>query len=254
MRCASGISVIIPCLRDEVALTRLLGQLRAAAQDDGQPLQIVVVDAAHGQRCRILCERYGALWVPAEPGRGSQLRQGAALASHEILWFLHADAELDGQPLPELRRAIAEGASGGYFAFRFRGTPPWPGRLIELGTNWRTRFGIPYGDQGLFARRAAYFAAGQHAPWPLFEEVPLVRGLRARGELRCISRGLRVDPRRWQRDGWWRRSLGNRLLALGFVLGIAPQRLARLYTGRAAAAMVRSSAGRKKPPDSAESS
>lgn len=247
---AAGVSVIIPCLRDESVLERLLGQLREMASQDGQPLQVIVVDGAAGKRCRALCERYGALWVAAEPCRGEQLRQGAALATCDILWFLHADAELDGQPLAALRQAIAEGATGGCFAFRFGGPPSWQGRLIERATNWRSRFGVPYGDQGLFAARAAYFAAGQHAPWPLFEEVPLVRGLRALGEWRCIAEGLRVSPRRWQRDGWWRRSLGNRLLALGFSLGIAPQRLARLYAGRPCASCRQGGMSRRKPLDS----
>lgn len=228
----AAVSVIIPCFHDEAVLERLLDQLRKAAQDDGQPLQLIVVDAARSERCRTLCHDHLALWLPAEPCRGEQLRQGAALAEHEILWFLHADAELDGQPLAALGQAVADGAAGGYFAFRFSGQPGWQGRLLERLVDWRTQLGVPYGDQGLFALRSAYLAVGQHAPWPLFEEVPLVEGLRDYGDFRRIDQGLRVSPRRWERDGWWRRSLRNRLLALGFALGVAPQRLARLYAGR----------------------
>lgn len=226
------VSVVIPCFHDETALEQLLGQLQQATQHDGHPLQIIVVDAAQSERCRTLCQRHGALWAPAAPCRGEQLRQGAALAAHDILWFLHADAELQGRPLAALGHAITGGAVGGYFAFRFSGRPGWRGRLLERLVAWRNRVGVPYGDQGLFARRSAYFAAGQHAPWPLFEEVPLVEGLRKHGDFRRIERGLLVSPRRWQRDGWWRRSARNRLLALGFALGIAPQRLARLYAGQ----------------------
>ena len=229
MSARTPVSVVIPCFHDEASLERLLDQLQQAAHSDGHPLQIIVVDAARSERCRTLCRDYLALWLPAAPCRGEQLRQGAALAAHEILWFLHADAELDGQPLPALCQAVAEGAAGGYFAFRFSGQPGWQGRLLERLVDWRTQFGVPYGDQGLFARRSAYLAVGQHAPWPLFEEVPLVEGLRDYGEFRRIDQGLRVSQRRWQRDGWWLRSLRNRLLALGFALGVAPQRLARLY-------------------------
>ncbi|AJE21516.1 glycosyltransferase [Azotobacter chroococcum] len=226
------VSVVIPCLRDELPLERLLGQLRQAERDGGPPLQIIVVDAAASEPCQALCRRHGALWSPAVPCRGEQLRQGAALAEHDILWFLHADAELDGQPLAALRQAVSTGAAGGYFSFRFSGTPGWQGRLLERLVAWRNQVGVPYGDQGLFARRSAYYAVGQHAPWPLFEEVPLVEGLREHGDFRCIRQGLRVSPRRWQRDGWWRRACRNRLLAMGFILGIAPTTLARLYAGK----------------------
>lgn len=221
------ISLIIPCYRDEACLARLLGQLQALP--DAAPLQIIVVDAAASPQCQQLCQQHGAHWLAAEPCRGTQLRLGVAQAIHPILWFLHADAQLQGNPLPAIRSAIDGGAKGGYFAFRFSGTGCWQSRLLERLTNWRCRFGIPYGDQGLFARADAYRLAGQHSPWPLFEEVALVRHLRRQGRLVCLEQGLLVDPRRWQRDGWWRRSLRNRLLAAGFMLGVPASRLARLY-------------------------
>lgn len=220
-----GVSVIIPCWGDEAPLARLLGQLAQCAA----PLQIIVVDGAHSAACRALCREYGAQWLACRPCRGEQLCQGAQQAQHEALWFLHADAQLQGDPLGALRTALAQGAVGGYFAFRFAGTPPWQGRLLQWLVNLRTRVGTPYGDQGLFVWRRAYFAVGQHAPWPLFEEVRLVRGLRRRGPFRRLGAGVLVDPRRWQRDGWWRRSLRNRLLVAGYALGVPVERLARRY-------------------------
>ncbi|MCL7462504.1 glycosyltransferase [Pseudomonas sp. NW5] len=222
-------SVIIPCYRDEAPLARLLAQLHTLAERCAQPLQIIVVDAARSAQCQALCHAQGAEWLPAEPCRGQQLRAGAAAAQHERLWFLHADAELYGAPFAALQAALAQGAPGGYFAFRLSGPLPWQARWLVRLTNWRVRLplGVPYGDQGLFATREAYWAAGGHAPWPLFEEVPLVRGLRRQGALACVSEGLRVDPRRWQRDGWWRRALLHRLLALGFLCGVPVRHLAR---------------------------
>ena len=230
------ISVVIPCLHDEGPMENLLQQLCQAERADGFELQIIVVDAAASPACQMLCQRHDALWSPAAPSRGEQLRQGAALAGHEIFWFLHADARLQGQPLAAIRHAIERGAVGGYFALRFSNSQAWQGRLLEHLVAVRNRVGVPYGDQGLFARRDAYFAAGQHAAWPLFEEVPLVKGLRRQGRFERIEQGLLVSPRRWQRDGWWRRAWRNRLLALGFMLGISPFRLARWYSGKPRAA------------------
>lgn len=221
------ISLIIPCYRDEAALAQLFGQMQGLPGFSS--LEIIVVDADTSQACQQLCARYAAQWVASQPCRGEQLRLGAARATRPILWFVHADAQLQGDPLTAIRAAIDSGAAGGYFAFRFAGPGCWQSRLLERLTNWRTGFGIPYGDQGLFASAIAYQRAGQHSPWPLFEEVELVRGLRRQGKFVCIAQGLAVDPRRWQRDGWWRRSLRNRLLALGFMLGVPATRLARLY-------------------------
>ena len=57
----------------------------------------------------------------------------------------------------------------------------------------------------------------------------LVKNLRSLGAFKRIDHGLLVDPRRWQRDGWWKRSLLNRLLALAHACGVSAFALARLY-------------------------
>jgi hypothetical protein len=66
----------------------------------------------------------------------------------------------------------------------------------------------------------------------LFEEVPLVRALRRAGRFARVGATIGVSPRRWERDGWVRRTLENRVLALGYLAGISPRRLARRYRGR----------------------
>ena len=225
-----GISVIVPCWQDEALLGPLLVQLNRLAAEAQQPVQLTVVDAASSPVCRDICLEQGAQWLPSQPCRGEQLRQGASAASYGTLWFLHADAQLRGNPLPQISAAISGGALGGYFAFGFSGSPCWQSRLLEQLIALRNRFGVPYGDQGLFVEARAYHACGQHSPWPLFEEVELVKRLRQHGRFVRLAEGVQVDPRRWQRDGWWRRSLRNRLLALGYACGIAPQRLAASYS------------------------
>jgi len=220
------ISVVIPCYRDAASLARLLAQLRGLPQP---PADIVVVDGAADPACRALCAQSHARWLPAWPCRGRQLLAGAEQARGEVLWFLHADARLPADPLRDIRQALAQGAIGGYFRFRFDAPRPWQARLLEPAIALRCRVGVPYGDQGLFMTRDAYARAGGHAPWPLFEEVPLVRGLRRLGRFAALETPLYVDPRRWQRDGWWRRSLGNRRLALAFARGVSPEILAQRY-------------------------
>jgi rSAM/selenodomain-associated transferase 2 len=229
----SGFSVVIPCYRDENKLADLLGQLQKLRRFDDSILEIIVVDGTGSQTCHEVCHEYDAYWVPAEPCRGRQLLTGATLARGDALWFLHADNRLPPDPFGAMKRCLEQGAVGGYFRFRFDAPRAWPATLLEPAIAFRCRVGVPYGDQGLFMTRQSYVQAGGHSPWPLFEEVHLVRGLRRQGRLLPLREPIFVDPRRWHRDGWWNRTWINRNLALAFTCGVAPAKLAARYRSRA---------------------
>jgi rSAM/selenodomain-associated transferase 2 len=220
------LSVIIPVLNDSAALASLLETL--AAMPAG-PDEVLVVDGGGDDACRAVCQAAGARWIASRPGRGAQLDAGARAAAGDWLWFLHADASPPPAGAAAIREAMTAGRAGGWFRFRFTGTAHALARLIATLTNWRCRFGVPYGDQGLFAAAAAYRRAGGFPDQPLFEEVPLVRGLRRAGTFSPLALSIGVSPRRWEQDGWLRRSLWNRALALGYMLGVPPGRLARRY-------------------------
>lgn len=219
-------SVIIPCYRDEEKLACLLAQLQQLPR---KPHEIIVVDAADSARCAEICAQTQVQWLISEPCRGQQLRTGAAQAEGDVLWFLHADAQISSNPLVAMARTIQQGAIGGYFCFRFAKPRAWPVLILEPAIALRCRFGVPYGDQGIFIKRLVYHRAGGHAPWPLFEEVPLVRAARRLGQFLPLVEPIFVDPRCWQRDGWWRRTWNNRKLALHFMCGVAPRELASRY-------------------------
>ena len=222
----TSISIIVPVLHDSAALRGLLARLAAEPCED---VEVIVVDAGRDANCSSICEEFGARRLVSAPGRGHQLNLGAEDAKHEVLWFLHADAEPPEACVLRIQEAMHSGANGGYFRFRFSGEPTWYKRLLQTLVNWRTRFGTPYGDQGLFVRRDAFMTAGGFADVPLFEEVPLVRALREAGRFAEIDADIGVSCRRWERDGWLRRSIANRALALAHAAGVAPEVLARRY-------------------------
>lgn len=219
-------SVIIPCFHDEEKLACLLAQLQKLPN---KPWEIIVVDAANSESCAELCAQFAAQCIVSEPCRGQQLLTGAAQAKGDFLWFLHADAQLAADPLTAMTNAIAQGAIGGYFRFRFAAPRAWPVFILEPMIALRCRIGVPYGDQGIFIARPVYYQASGHAPWPLFEEVPLVRATRRVGKFLPLTAPIYIDPRRWQCDGWWRRTWHNRKLALNFMCGATPQELASRY-------------------------
>jgi rSAM/selenodomain-associated transferase 2 len=227
LRQPPGFSIIIPCYRDETQLTILLGQLQTISAVS--PPEIIVVDGAASASCRSICRDHKTRWLAGEPCRGRQLLAGALAARGEVLWFLHADMQITSTAFAAMSRAIDQGATGGFFRFRFAVPREWPALILEPAIALRCRWGVPYGDQGLFMLRDSYRAAGGHAPWPLFEEVPLVRNARRLGRFVALREPIYVNPRRWQRDGWWRRTWHNRRLALKFASGVAPETLAAKY-------------------------
>ncbi|PSJ17656.1 TIGR04283 family arsenosugar biosynthesis glycosyltransferase [Nitrosomonas supralitoralis] len=216
-------SVIIPCYQDDEKLARLLRQLQ---QLPNKPCEIIVVDAANSLD---ICKHFGVQRLFSEPCRGQQLRVGARQAKGEVLWFLHADAQLSTDPIAAISSALARGAIGGYFRFRFAKPRVWQACMLEPAIALRCRFGVPYGDQGIFIKRSVYQQIGGHAPWPLFEEVPLVQSARRCGKFLPLSEPIFIDSRRWRYDGWWRRTWRNRKLAWSFMCGVTPKELAAKY-------------------------
>lgn len=219
-------SVIIPCYRDEAGLACLLNQLWTLPHP---PKEVIVVDGASSDRCRRICNDHQALLITCQPCRGQQFLAGAAAAHGEVLWFLHADARIAPGSMMAINRSISQGALGGYFRFCFDTPRAWPAYILEPAIALRCQFGVPYGDQGLFMLRQIYTKIGGHAPVPLFEEVRLVHAVRRLGRFKPLQTPIFVNPRRWVRDGWWRRTWQNRKLALNFALGVTPNKLAARY-------------------------
>ncbi|MGE3273936.1 MAG: TIGR04283 family arsenosugar biosynthesis glycosyltransferase [Vicinamibacterales bacterium] len=225
------VSIVIPVKQDGPALARLLGGLKplpAGAE--------VIVSAADEVEDGDAPDRGAWPWVrwtvgPA--GRGPQLNRGARLAAGQWIWFLHADSEPPAHWFEEFRALeAAPEVVGGSFRFALA-SRAWQARWLERGVACRVRlFGLPYGDQGIFARRGVFEEMGGFAPLPLMEDVEFVRRLRGRGRLRHLDTPLVTSARRWEREGWVRRSAAN-LLTLGlYDIGASPAWLARRYDRR----------------------
>ena len=86
--------------------------------------------------------------------------------------------------------------------------------------------------------QSIFEALGGYADLPLMEDVDLIRRLRRQGRLLFPAAEVRTSARRWQRDGWVRRSATNVTLLAGYALGASPARLAQHYFHRRPSAVV----------------
>jgi hypothetical protein len=118
---------------------------------------------------------------------------------------------------------------GGSFRFALD-SDAWQARIWERGVALRVRlFGLPYGDQGLFVRADVFARMGGFRALPLMEDVDLITRLKRQGRIRHLNEQLHTSARRWEREGWWRRSRRNLGLLALYYVGVEPERLARRY-------------------------
>ena len=213
-----SLSIVIPTLNAATTLESCLAALEAD--------EVIVVDGGSTDATRAIAERAGARLVGASRGRGIQLRAGAQAASGDWLLFLHGDTRLGPGWREAVERHRARSCRPACFRFRLDDRA-WQARLVEFGVGLRVRLlGLPYGDQGLLVARKAYDQAGGYRPWPLMEDVDLVRRL---GRPVLLAADAVTSAERWRRDGWLARSLRNLGLLTLYRLGLSPERAARLY-------------------------
>jgi rSAM/selenodomain-associated transferase 2 len=215
------VSIIIPVFRDAEVLSRTLD---AMAFDGAE----VIVAAAEGDAslAALRVSQRDVIWVTAPRGRARQMNAGAAVARGDWLLFLHADTCLMPGWRAAVDRADADAAIN-LGCFRFALDSPSPAaRLIEVGVRIRVRlFGLPYGDQALFVRREAFAALRGYGDLPIMEDVDLVRRLRETGRLYAASEQAVTSARRWEEDGWLRRTARHLSLIVRYFAGVHPERL-----------------------------
>ena len=216
------LSVVIPTLNAQADLGSCLERLRDADE-------IVVADGGSSDATLSLADRAGAHMVAAPTGRGRQLRAGAEAACGDWLLFLHADT----LPGPHWRQAVerhivSDPERAACFRFRLSDRA-WQARMVERAVAARVRLlGLPYGDQGLLVSRRLYDEVGGYRDMPLMEDVDLVRRL-GRRRLALLDEDAVTSAARWRRDGWLRRSGRNLACLALYRLGVAPEKIARLY-------------------------
>ena len=222
------VSIVIPTLNDNSSLTELLTLIRSWNQ---RPFEIIVVDALNDEKCEAICHSYNAKWLSFKKNRGAQQKFGAQHSSGETLWFLHADAQPQHDAIEFIEQSIQQGSNGGFFRFEFATEDSsFTQSILTAFTNWRSRHFIAYGDQGIFVRKSFYEECGGHQDQALFEEVQLIKSLRKSRKLHISTIPIKVSTRRWEKDGYWTRTLHNRFLAMAFILGVSVEKLSQWYT------------------------
>jgi rSAM/selenodomain-associated transferase 2 len=224
--CVSTLSIIIPVLNEA---EHIVSTLEALAPLRRRGVEVIVVDSGSSDATVPYAQPLADRVISAPRGRALQMNAGAAIASGEILLFLHADTAL-----PEKADRLVLDALGksrrvwGRFDVRIQGRAFLA--IVATLMNIRSRLtGIATGDQAMFVRREAFVAVDGFPDIPLMEDIALSRRLKQRGRPLCLSHRVTTSGRRWEQHGVARTILLMWRLRLAYFFGAEPGALARQY-------------------------
>lgn len=221
------ISIIVPALNEaesvEMALSAL-APLRSAGAE------VILADGGSrdgtADRARSLCDRV----VVAPRGRAAQMNAGAAVASGDVLLFLHIDTSLPVDARERISAGLrATGRMWGRFDVRILGAHPLLPVVAAL-MNFRSRAtGIATGDQAIFVTRETFWRVGGYPEIALMEDIALSRRLKRETPPLCLRTKVSTSGRRWDRNGLGRTIVLMWRLRLSYFFGADPAELARAY-------------------------
>jgi len=220
---AAFVSVIIPAVNES---QHMAAAARSATADGAE---VIVVDGGSTDATPALAAEAGARVIASPRGRAAQQNRGAAVASGEVLLFLHADTRLPRGYVDHVFDACGDPrVVGGAFEFATDWRHPAMSVLAGLVRLRSRAMGLPYGDQGLWVRRAVFERLGGFADLAVAEDLDFVRRLKRCGRIVVAAAPAVTSARRWRQQGVLRTTLANQLIVGGCYLGVPDRWLLRL--------------------------
>ena len=219
------LSVIIPTFNE----ARIIRQTLDAVLGLRGHVEVIVVDGGSSDETVAIGRARGVYVLVGERGRGLQMHAGACAARGDVLWFLHADTQVAPGSVGQIAVALCDSeVVAGNFCVRFDGLRRAARFLTWLYPHLR-KLGLLYGDSALFVRRAAYLHVGGFPPFPLFEDLDLVRRLRKHGRFVHLATVVGTSSRRFEDRNFALTFARWSLLQALYWLGVSPQMLGRWY-------------------------
>ena len=217
MTAMATVSIIIPVLNEADNLPLLFDNINKL---NPNPQQVILVDGgSNDDSIGIIRSFINELmldndrkidWQMTESkaGRALQMNTGAALATGEVLLFLHADTQLPLHAIDSVSEAMKR-AEWGRFDVQIASRQPTL-RLVSQMINWRSRLsGIATGDQAIFISQSLFERIGSYPNQALMEDIELCKQLKGKqlkgmAKPACLKSKVITSARRWQQHGTWR--------------------------------------------------
>ena len=256
------ISIVIPTLNESVDLANTLQSIFDAVSN---PVEVIVVDGGSVDNTVEIATGFGVQVMVCKGGRSVQMNSGAAVATGDVLMFLHGDTVVpmgfdrwvagwvDPPKSPLVRGTMRIRCDFKSRSLPTNHVPPLPRgargdlpiagafnlkinsdrhllRLVEWGVKVRSElFDLPYGDQALFLKATTFRELGGFPELPIMEDFVFVRSLLKHGKITIVPAAVTTSARRWEQQGVFKTTIINQIMILGYYLGVSPNRLKEWY-------------------------
>jgi rSAM/selenodomain-associated transferase 2 len=221
------ISIIIPTYNEAGSIGKLISYLQKYGGESIS--EITISDAGSTDETLAFAEYSGAVaLISPQKGRAAQMNYGAANASGNILYFVHADSFPPVNFAADIIEAVNNGFDFGRYRTRFDSS-----KLLLKINAWFTRFNwfICYGgDQTLFVTKELFNKSGGFKNELLImEEYEFCDRLMKKYKYKIFADTALVSARKYEGRSWLKVQLANRRAVQLFKKGASQPEIVKIY-------------------------
>ena len=221
------ISIIIPTYNEAGQIADTLAAARSA--NTNTAIEMIVIDGGSTDKTVAIAKENGAVAMVSErKGRAAQMNRGAAIATGDIFYFLHADSLPPKGFSEQIFKARHNGFISGCFRLQFDHNH-WFLKANAWFTKWDVN-AIRFGDQSLFVTKDVFTKCGgfREDLW-MMEDQEIIHRIKRHGRFVVMNDYVITSARKYHDNGIYRmQAIFFRIWFL-YYMGMSQQRLLQLH-------------------------
>ncbi|GGF03324.1 glycosyl hydrolase [Hymenobacter cavernae] len=223
------LSIIVPTLNEASVLAKTLAHIEAHSSGKIAYEVLICDGGSEDATTAVALAQQVQLLQASKRGRAAQLNLGAAHATGELLYFLHADT----LPPPAFDQLICAQYERGYLSGCFRLKFDVNHWILQL-SGWTSRFNardFQFGDQSLYVQKALFHQLGGfNESLLLMEDVEMVTRIKqSKAAFVVMPQRVLTSARKYLAHGVVKTELTHLIVFGLYVMKVRQTTVARVY-------------------------